>query len=181
MTLDVFIVTGSIVEFLLFLGFHLVISRHKRKEQVFKWLTFTFLSIGILIVIIEWLIFSWLINSDVSIMIKSIVISLTFLLYALGVFIYSFSVFAAVETAIRTKLIYLINQAGDKGIVEKEIIKNYNKKFIIQKRLNRLISSGELSYTNNKYRIKRRWSLIFLPVIVVKIMWQVYGVDNNIG
>lgn len=174
MNIDILIITVSVVGFILFIALHLIIFRNINSDQVFRWLFNIFFTVGIVIIGIEVLLLFHVEYLSTSTFAKLIIITLTLLLYTLWVFVYCFSLFATVGTAIRIQLLDLVTNAGSTGITKTEILKCINKKIILKHRLQRLVSSGDLDYSNNKYRLKNHWSLIFVPAIVVKIMWWIY-------
>ncbi len=180
MNIDTFIVASVILESGLFLCLQILVFRHVKQQLVLKWLTYLYFTAGLTGAFIEYLILSQSLNVSEQLILLPVILFINFTLYSLCVFIYIISIFGALESAIRIKLLDLVNCAGNIGIKETDILRKYNKNIIIRKRLQRMASSGELSVKNNVYRINRRWSLIFIPALLTKYICRIYGFDNNL-
>jgi hypothetical protein len=165
MTVDLLIIISSMLNFLFFMLIHVLIFRFVKQLEVLKWLSLIFLFSGITGIIIENIFFSLSLG----------IVLFIFCLYTLLVFIYIISLFGAIESSIRIRILGLVALAGNNGLEEKAILQQYNKYIIIQKRLRRFIASGEMIVEKNKFKINNRWHLIFLPAAAAKILWRLYG------
>lgn len=105
---------------------------------------------------------------------SSQIIIFSFIIYSSLVFIYVIGVFGLVESSIRIRLLDLIAHEGKKGIGRRAILKVYNRRIIVRKRLLRLCSSGELIYEKGCFRKKKNVSFVYIPYYLTGIMFYVY-------
>jgi sensor histidine kinase YesM len=77
------------------------------------------------------------------------------------------------ETARRIRLLREIyNERG--GITNIELVKRYNSKKMLELRINRLLSKGQITARDNRYFIQSRLMLIITRVIV-NLKWIIIG------
>lgn len=77
------------------------------------------------------------------------------------------------ETARRIRLLREIyNEAN--GITKTELVRRYNSKMILELRLNRLLSKGQIIARDNRYFIRSRL-MLFITRIIVNLKWIIIG------
>lgn len=81
-------------------------------------------------------------------------------LLTLSVCIYVLGVFTIADSSIHIRLLVKIAQSGSHGITKKELLKQYNRETILQKRLKRLVESGEILQSGRIYRLVKSTSLL---------------------
>ena len=136
--------------------------------------TFFGFSIGFLsIILLELYLFTLNISLLASDRISLILTNL--IIYSLLSFWY-FVFITIAHTALRTRIIFEIHNSPD-GISEKEIIKRYNSKDIVKKRINRLVNSGQLIIKNERYFIGKQgilWYAKFLQFMQHLVFGRTY-------
>ncbi len=98
----------------------------------------------------------------------------SFILYTLLVANYIIGIFGVIESSVRVRILMEINSRGTGGIKEKEINKKYNKKIILEKRLKRMIASGELKLEKGYYRRNGRLTFYNIAEMFYRIIWYLY-------
>lgn len=96
-------------------------------------------------------------------------------LYSLMTFLYIVGVFGVIESSIRLRLLTFV-AASPEGTSMKKIYRSYNYRIIVKKRLDRLSGSGELVFSEGKYRVGRKFSLFLLPAYLALLLKKLYGV-----
>jgi hypothetical protein len=77
------------------------------------------------------------------------------------------------ETARRIRLLREIyGEAG--GITKEELVRRYNGKTMLELRLNRLLSKGQIVIRDNRYFIHSRL-MLFISRIIVNLKWIIIG------
>lgn len=177
MTLDLMIIIHSVSSFLLFVGIQIIFFRMIDQKKVIRWLVVVF-GIVSLVSFLLWLSIVPLLLQTAgdmgflgqflaSFLLSYMLFSITSLVYVLGFF-------GIIESSIRIRLLDLITYSSDTGISLPQILQLYNRDVILQKRLSRFISSGELIFTNDTYRLGKRSIFFFLPALVFKLLWVLY-------
>lgn len=164
--MDLYILVNAIVSFILFLIVHVVIFRLIEEKTVIKWLMRVFylgalinLSAGLLMLKPQNVIF--------------ILLSLT--LYTMLVFCYVLGIFGLMESSIRIGLLTKIARSKSHGAGEKDILKAYNSKIIIDKRLERFVASGELKYEKGYYHLNKKFSYFIINDFINTLMRKIYA------
>jgi hypothetical protein len=101
-------------------------------------------------------------------------ILLSFVIYSMLVFNYVIGIFGLLESSLRIKILDVLAVQGENGMSRRGLLRIYNKDTIVKKRVKRLISSGELAYTNGMYHINKRISFVYIPYYIVKMMFYLY-------
>ncbi len=170
MTFDLILTTTAALVFIIFLSFQIVLFRHVSHERVIFWLAVVYIGVGLPLAITSSIL---LFPAEISRTLFSIIV--VFALYSLLVFIYILGVFGIMESSIRIRLLTEVAGKGKKGLPLSKLLTYYNRETIIQKRLNRFVSSGDLLYKNGTYRATERYSLFLLPSQMLRFIWNLYG------
>ena len=91
-----------------------------------------------------------LLNISSSIRIESFLFLISFLLFSCFVFIYIFCFIGPHETSIRMRIIKELSK-NKNGISLENLLTFYNPKIILEKRLERLLLSGDILRKDNTY------------------------------
>jgi hypothetical protein len=163
--MDLSIILNTFVSFILFLAVHVFVFRRIAETMVIKWLLYVYY-IGAVVDLIG----GFFIIRPYSF----VFIPLSLFLYTLLVFIYILGIFGLMESSIRIGLLTKIDQAKDHGLSLKEILRLYNKKIIVDKRLERFIASGELKYDRGYYYVNKKFSYFFINDFITKTLKKIY-------
>lgn len=172
MFIDYFVFTISIIATALFLLIHIVLSRRLKQAAVLTGL-FIALVLGESFIFISAMAILYLGQLPLSAFILAL-FSMTFL-YGLASFLYVFGIFGVIESSIRIRLLEIIEQAGTVGLSYAAILKKYNCKIIVKKRLLRLTTSGELKTENDQYALGKTFSLFLIPAYLALVMKKLYS------
>jgi len=163
MFFDLFIIISAFSEFGFFWLLHILFFRYIKHEEDLKWLIYLYLStnlIGGVFIIWFFKIAAGGINYSFN-TVLFIMVSI-FTIFSLLVENYVVEIFGLLESSIQIKLLSLIAKTKTKEITQKNITRIYNKEVIINKRLLRLISSGDLIFYKGKYYPGKRFSVFYL-------------------
>lgn len=169
MTMDRAIILTSLVSFMLFLIFQVIVFRRIPRIQVLSWMVNVFIITGVMVTAALPL---FLNNISWSAFVLFGAVS--WLLYGLVSLIYILAVFGIIESSIRIRLLAEIVPRGTGGITLKELYRTYNRDSIVKKRLERFLSTGDISYDGKQYRIARRFSPFSIPGTAFSLLWKLY-------
>lgn len=161
-TLDLFIVVTSLLSLVIFLVLHFLVFRFFKTEAVLKAIMYvsglTFICHGLVSLLLAFNTQPLLDQFGFFGMFVAFVLS-SFLLLLL-LFVYIVGVFGPYESSIRVRLIREVAAGPAEGSDLNRILQNYNPAVILQKRINRLLSSGELQ-GEGSYRIRNNQNIFF--------------------
>ena len=80
---------------------------------------------------------------------------------------YVFGFFCLGETARRIRLLVELDRAGERGMTLEEVLTVYNGRMIVEARLQRLLSGGQIMRQGDRYLIRRRLMLLVAKAFVV--------------
>lgn len=173
--MDLQIIILSIVSFLLFLILHVIIFSRIDQSYVLVWIVKTCI-LGTISPFLFALLFSIVFpiggySHQVHFL---IVYTSSFLLYSLLAIGYILGMFGLLESSLRIKILQEIATAGKRGIQKKEIHRVYNRDVIIVKRLKRFIRSGDISYRNGLYTMRKRFTYFVVHAFIFESMKKLY-------
>lgn len=152
MTFDLLIIVIALGEFGVFWILHVYLFRFLKYENVLKWLVYLYLFTTTVYTFLILMFMNLIIPENLYDLPKQIIIVTTsFTITSLLTGIYIIGIFGIIESSIRIKILSLVAQTKTSGITYKEINKVYNKQIIINKRLLRLLNSGDIRLIEGKY------------------------------
>lgn len=164
--MDLMIILIAILTFIIFLTVQFSIFVNVNKKEVSKWLIRAFL-----IVSLAYMFF----GISLRLMgVRFLTLFLAFFLCFLMVYLYVISVFGIMATSIRIRLLSLITSGKKQGVTKSRILKVYNKKVILKKRLERLAASGDLKLKNGEYSLGKRFSYFIVNDWILRTMRKLY-------
>lgn len=170
MNTDSTVILSSFICLISFIVLQIVFFRMVNRQQVFKWLI-VFYAAGGIFPLSVW---SGLQISGFSPEIL-LVIGLSFTCYSMLAFIYILCIFGLADSSLRIRILdYLAEDVT--GVGEKELYKRYGKHQIIERRLKRLCSSGEICCRNGKYFTSDRFSYFSIPSALFRKVWDIYRI-----
>lgn len=162
MSIDHFIVISALGEFSVFWLLHLLCFRHIKHEDIIKWFKYLYISTNLIGAVFILCYFKITTTTSYSLSIILFIMVNIFTIFSLLVCAYIIEVFGLVESSVNIKILSLIAQSKTKELTQKNITKTYNKRIIIDKRLLRLESSGDLIFYRGKYYLGKRFSVFYL-------------------
>lgn len=167
--MDIPIILTVLSSFAIFVILQIVVFRRIPRRQVLSWMVTVFLAAGIATSVSSLFFFH---SASFDALLFFLFIS--WLLYGLLSLIYILAVFGIIESSIRIRLLAEIVRSGRSGITLEKIYQKYNREIIVKKRLERFLTSGDISYDGKRYRIARRFSPFFLPGAAFSFLWTLY-------
>ncbi|OGG12646.1 hypothetical protein A3D77_03965 [Candidatus Gottesmanbacteria bacterium RIFCSPHIGHO2_02_FULL_39_11] len=166
--MDILIFIIGIMQFIFFVSLQCIFFRFIDTRRVMKWISlffiFSFICINVLYAFIGFklnLFSVW-------------IVLLSGIIYGLLAQIYILAVFGVIESSIRIRVLSEIVSYGLKGVSYKNLLKKYNKKIIIDKRLGRFVQSGELIYDENYYKRGSMKTFSYIPAFIFSLYWKLY-------
>lgn len=102
------------------------------------------------------------------------------LAYVCLAYCYVFGFFNLGESARRIRLLIELHAAGDRGLTLEEILTAYNARLIVEARLARLLSGGQIALRGGRYVLRSSFVLSLARVLVV-VKLMVLGVPSEFG
>ena len=99
--------------------------------------------------------------------------ALSFFILGLLVFVHVLCLLGPYETSIRLRLIRELYRGPLSGMSAKELLENYNAVFILEKRLKRLTTSGELIRQGEIYKINKQINVFFFIDFIVVFLQKI--------
>jgi len=173
--MDLQIVFSSILSFVLFFILHVYIFSRIDHSKVLIWIVKTCM-IGTIFPLLFALLFSFYFPVfGSSALLQFVVVYLvSFLLYSLLSIGYVLGMFGLLESSLRIRILEKIASRGKEGISKKDINALYKNDVIIAKRLKRFVRSGDISYKNGLYTMKRRFSYFVVHAFIFESMKKIY-------
>ncbi len=95
---------------------------------------------------------------------------LSYLLFGLAAFVYILCVFGPSETSIRIRVVREIFEGEAHGLSHTELLGRYNAKMVLERRLERLLRSGEIIERNGKYILIKKANFFFMIDTVANLI-----------
>ena len=159
MSIDAIVLTNSFLGMVIFFAGQMAVFRKIDKRLVLSALAGLYFFTAVVISIISAILFSRYFSADL--LTCAAVIFFVLLLFTLQLVIYVIGIFGCIASSVRIELLLVIANSGAKGKSRQELIKKYSRKILINRRLHRLTSSGEIAYSNGKYSIQKHVSPLF--------------------
>ena len=89
------------------------------------------------------------------------------LAYLFLAYSYGFGFFNLGESARRVRLLIELHAAGEQGMTLGQVLTAYNARMIVEARLQRLLSAGQIVERGGRYFMKRPWMLRVAKILVL--------------
>ncbi len=162
---DFQIVSTAAVAFLVFVACQILVFRRIDHRMAVVWFIRILASVGILLFTANALYGSLFAGF------------FAFILYMVASCAYFMGVFGLLATSVRIRLLCEVAAAGEQGVTWDQLLRKYNKRMIIKKRLERFVASGEVVLRDRKYYIKEGLTFFRLPTILLSLMKTICGVS----
>lgn len=175
--LDCFVLLNVFGSFFLFLLVHGLAFRFVAPANILKWLQCLFLTIAAVNVALGLSPFFTDVLPASKYRGSSIFLaaSAACVIYSLMVFIYVAAIYAMYESSIRIRILREISMRTPAVMSLSEILNKYNARLILQKRLARLVSAGDLRQNGEVYSPGHPLSVFLIYIEMVKILRAIFG------
>lgn len=176
--IDQFVLINTFSSFFLFVLIHITVFRFVSQKSILKWLERLFWIIGgVNIAVNVSFIFIPEIHLKMGYSTSGLLLSLicSFFIFVILTFVYAGATYGMYESSLRIRLLREIAAGDDQGISLNELLERYNAQILLQTRLARLMSSGELVRNGDAYHLGRSFGLFILYARVVAALRRIFG------
>lgn len=164
--MDILILECSAVSFALFLGSIAVMFRVTRDMESPTWIIRLAAFFGVIAVLIWW-IAAQSKGADDQVLLAGAAGAL--LVFGFAALLFISSVFSAFEASLTVRLLIEIAKAGGTGITKTSILSRYNRDVIVKKRIERFLGSGDLTVTEQGYKVSLNASFFRFREFVFRV------------
>lgn len=118
-------------------------------------------------------ILTWLFGVSIDIRLLSL------FLYSLLVCVYIFAIYLNIDSSIHMRIFQTIAHRGINGLTYQDLLRTYNKRIILERRLTWLVNSKELAKVGSRYFLGRRISLLDLREKFLVLLIKLYGTQGK--
>lgn len=169
--MDFFVIISASISFIMFLCIKIIILRLRGPSAIIKSLSLAFMAASI----IHLILFGFMAVVLYNLFILSLV---SFVMFGLLAFLFTLGLFGPVTTSLRIQLLIEIQKKGKTGISYLQLLKKYNRDIIVRKRLDRLVSIGEIQKNGNVYQYKEKISYFRLHTFVLVLLNRLFKTEN---
>lgn len=116
----------------------------------------------------------WGIYGSISLDNRIQIVVVHLLLFWLLSFSYIIGLFGLPLTSMRIQLLLTIFQSGKGKLRRSDLMKQYTKRMIVEQRLWRLETSGEIVKNGNVYSLRSRWSYFMVHTYFLMLLTRLY-------
>lgn len=164
--IDIVTTIGSIVGFLSFFVAHVVVFRRIKERDAVRWFFVLVVVVGSILGVAETQVLN-LLPIEFSL--------LSVMLFVILASCYFMGVFGLLATSVRIRILCEIARSGKKGMTFKQLLTRYNREVIVNQRLARLVSNGDIVYSLGKYSARSGVTFFVFPALVLRSMKFLYG------
>ena len=174
---DGLVLFNAVAGLLLFIGFHLATYRLISAGNVLKWLKQIFVPGALLNLVLSGIFFfrdsASVGGPDRSAMVLCTLLSLA--VYAMVTFLYVLCLFGPHESSIRIRIIRELDKFYPNACPENVLRGAYNAQIILQRRLDRLMSAGDITFDGKRYRLQKKCNFFMLSDRIAKVLYRLMG------
>lgn len=177
LSLDCAILAWAGCLFVLFFILQVVVFRMVHPDAVLRWIMNIFMMVSIAHAAGLALLYSnWKPDYPGGILLPAIV---SYFIFGLVSFVYILCVFGPSETSIRIRLVRELVEMKGGRLSHDELLKRYNGRLILERRLDRLIQAGEIAKQDGKYVLVNKANAFFLIDMVAGFIRQCVGTNDK--
>ncbi|HOW36120.1 MAG TPA: hypothetical protein PL155_06885 [Candidatus Omnitrophota bacterium] len=166
---DMAVLINALASFLFFAVVQFFSCRFVSSKEVLRWLM-NLVILGLAVNIAGGIIL-FLKNPEVSAQMvfgaKGLCLILSAGVYLLVTFHYIVLVFGPYESSVRLRVLRELYKEFPRGMLPRELLSRYNARTVVDRRLDRLVSSGEIELKDGVYRVKNRKNYFTVSDIIV--------------
>ncbi len=154
MSVDSLIVNSAVVSFGFYLFLYFLFFRFASSKKIFPWLMGLLVAGGVFNAVTSFILLSRLPGGVWGIGEKILFVLVAEFLYGLAAVLFILCFCGPNETSVRIRLLYEIGKVSPQGITIHALLMRYSDQEILERRLERLLASGEVYQECGQYRIK---------------------------
>jgi hypothetical protein len=172
---DETVITGAAAAFGIFVVMQMIVFRLLHQEAVLK----AIMVIFVLTSAVQVIGLSYVLTAhDVflfagGIITKVCLVGFSYLIFGLTAFVYILCVFGPSETSIRIRVVREIFEGPQHSLTPKELASRYNAAMILERRLDRLLRSGEIVLEQGTYRLIKKANFFFMIDSIANLIHRV--------
>ncbi|MFA5087879.1 MAG: hypothetical protein WC552_02455 [Candidatus Omnitrophota bacterium] len=174
---DQAILLSALGAFLSFVIIFILVFRFVKNKDIFKRIMNVFGWGAAMDILLGYLFFSsdLLGRQDlpVSLSVKLFGLAVSLFLYGILSFLYVLCVFGPYESSVRLRLIREFSSVYPGGLRYGELLRCYNNRNIIDRRLDRLVESKELEFDGRHYRKRKKQSFFLVADFFAKVFKKI--------
>ena len=159
-SLDIAILVWAGIFFIIFILLQLIVLRIVHPEAVLRWIVNIFLIVSVGQIAGLTFLFRYLGLEYPGGLIGMAAVS--YFVFGLLAFVYIVCVFGPSETSIRIRLVREFWEAKGGRLTHEELLKRYNGRLILERRLQRLLLAGEIAERQGKYVLIGKGNAFFM-------------------
>lgn len=171
MPLDLAILVSSLLSFLVFFILQVVVFRLVHQEAVLRWIINIF-GIASVMHLASLAVYFGVVNPVYPGGLLFMA-GVSYFLFGLMAFVYILCVFGPSETSIRIRVVRELNEVKGGRLTHDALLKRYNGRIILRRRMERLILAGEIAEENGRYLIKNKSNAFFMIDAVAGLLQKI--------
>lgn len=185
MSIDLCLVVSTLVSFSIFLLAKVVFFQIQAKDKLVYQIYRIFIKSWAFGLVSGYFFLNYLLD-QFSILSGQVLLLITIAYMAISTLltaVYIFGIFLMVYASLHLEILYKVAGFGQKGAAISKIFGLYNKNFIVTRRLQRLVESGELTFSGGKYRLTKSRSPLLIrekiSIIITKLFPSQYQENHG--
>ncbi len=160
LSLDIAILGWVVISIAVFILLQMIVLRMVHPDAVLRWIVNIFLIVSVGQIIGLAFVYHYLGLDYPGGLIAMAVVS--YFVFGLLTFVYIVCVFGPSETSIRIRLVRELWEAKGGRLIHDELLKRYNGRLILERRLQRLLLAGEILERQGKYILIGKGNAFFM-------------------
>jgi len=171
LSLDLAILVCSGSSFLLFFLLQVIVFRMVHPEAVLRWIMNIFMIVSVLHLFTMAIAYNYLqLDYPGGVLLMAAV---SYFIFGLIAFVYILCVFGPSETSIRIRLVRELEGVKGGRLTHDELLKKYNGRLILERRIQRLLYAGEIVEQNGKYVLLNKANAFFMIDAVAGLIQRI--------
>ena len=168
---DYAILVSSGISFLAFFILQVIVFRMVHPEAVLRWIMNIFMIVSVLHLFVMAIAYNYLqLNYPGGLLFMAAV---SYFIFGLTAFVYILCVFGPSETSIRIRLVRELQDVKGGRLTRDELLKKYNGRLILERRIQRLLYAGEILEQNGKYVLLNKANAFFMIDAVAGLIQKI--------
>jgi hypothetical protein len=171
LSFDLAILVCSGISFLAFFLLQVIVFRIVHPEAVLRWIMNIFMIVSVLHLFTMAIAYNYLqLDYPGGVLLMAAV---SYFIFGLIAFVYILCVFGPSETSIRIRLVRELREIKGGRLTHDELLKKYNGRLILERRIQRLLYAGEIIEQNGKYVLLNKANAFFMIDAVAGLIQKI--------
>ena len=174
---DVILLSSACVSFVLFFCLQMLVFRCTHSEDIFKSIINTFTVVSAVHLMGLPLTLKYFPNGAAVQTFSDVigVVVLSYIVFGLAAFVYILCVFGPSETSIRVRVVRELLEVRGHHLLRNELLKRYNGRMVLERRLERFSRSGEVVFKGGKYVMCKNTNAFFMIDVIARLLQKFLG------